>query len=73
VLAGAGLSVEAPRLGLRVTCSGQNLTDTPVWDMAYWPLPGRTIFLALAWRSAVGFSEIATNTNTDSNKKENVQ
>jgi outer membrane receptor protein involved in Fe transport len=62
VLVGAGLSVEAPRLGLRATCSGQNLTDTPVWDMAYWPLPGRTIFLALTWRSALGSSEIATNT-----------
>jgi outer membrane receptor protein involved in Fe transport len=61
VLFGAGVSVEAPRLGLRVTCSGQNLTNTPVWDMAYWPLPGRTIFLALAWRSALGSSEIATN------------
>jgi vitamin B12 transporter len=61
VLVGAGVSVEAPRLGLRVTCSGQNLTDTPVWDMAYWPLPGRTIFLALAWQSALGSSEIATN------------
>ena len=62
VLLGAGLSVEAPRLGLRATCSGQNLTDTPVWDMAYWPLPGRTIFLALAWRSALGSPELATNT-----------
>jgi vitamin B12 transporter len=73
VLVGAGLSVEAPRLGLRATCSGQNLTDTPVWDMAYWPLPGRTIFFALAWRSALGRSEIATNTNAESNKKEHVQ
>jgi vitamin B12 transporter len=61
VLVGAGVSIEAPRLGLRVTCSGQNLTDTPVWDMAYWPLPGRTIFLALAWQSALGSAEIATN------------
>ncbi len=73
VLVGAGLSVEAPRLGLRATCSGQNLTDTPVWDMAYWPLPGRTIFLALAWRSALGRSEIATNTNSEPNEKEHVQ
>jgi outer membrane receptor protein involved in Fe transport len=62
VLVGAGVSVEAPRLGLRATCSGQNLTDTPVWDMAYWPLPGRTIFLALAWRSAPRSPELATNT-----------
>ncbi len=61
VLVGAGLGVEAPRLGLRATCSAANLTDTSVWDMAYWSLPGRTIFLALAWRSALGTSEIATN------------
>ncbi|HEX4404181.1 MAG TPA: TonB-dependent receptor [Polyangia bacterium] len=61
VLVGAGVSVEAPRLGLRATCSAQNLTDTPVWDIADWPLPGRTIFLALAWRSALGSPEIATN------------
>jgi iron complex outermembrane receptor protein len=68
VVVGAGVSVEAPRLGLRATCSGQNLTDTPVWDMAYWPLPGRTIFLALAWRSALGRSENATNTNAEPNR-----
>ncbi|HSZ83032.1 MAG TPA: TonB-dependent receptor [Polyangia bacterium] len=61
VLMGAGLGVEAPRLGLRATCSAENLTDTSVWDMAYWPLPGRTIFLALAWRSALGTPENATN------------
>jgi outer membrane receptor protein involved in Fe transport len=61
LLVGAGVSVEAPRLGLRATCSGQNLTDTPVWDMAYWPLPGRTIFLALAWQRALGSAETATN------------
>ena len=54
LLVGAGVSVEAPRWGARATCSAQNLTDTPVWDMAYWPLPGRTIFLALAWQGALG-------------------
>jgi iron complex outermembrane receptor protein len=63
VLVGAGISVGAPRFGLRLTCSAQNLTNTPVWDMAYWPLPGRTISFALAWRSALGHSEIATNSN----------
>jgi iron complex outermembrane receptor protein len=57
VLVGAGFGVEAPRWGLRATCSAQNLTDTPTWDMAYFPVPGRTIFFALAWQSALGSQE----------------
>jgi hypothetical protein len=36
VLVGAGVSVDVPRWGLRLVCSGQNLADTPVWDMATW-------------------------------------
>jgi iron complex outermembrane receptor protein len=54
LLLGAGLSVEAPRLGLRATLSAQNLTDTPAWDVAYLPVPGRTLFLALGWQGALG-------------------
>ncbi|HVR02722.1 MAG TPA: TonB-dependent receptor [Polyangia bacterium] len=68
LLVGAGVSVEAPRWGARATCSAQNLTDTPVWDMAYWPLPGRTIFLALAWQGALG--NAATNQGTKQNRSE---
>jgi iron complex outermembrane receptor protein len=52
-LVGAGLSAEAPRWGLRATCSAQNLTNAPAWQMAYSAVPGRTIFLSLAWQSAL--------------------
>jgi outer membrane receptor protein involved in Fe transport len=58
VLLGAGVSVEHPRLGLRAVLSAQNLTDTPTWDIAYWPIPGRTIFFALGWQSALGSTDV---------------
>jgi iron complex outermembrane receptor protein len=49
---GAGASVDYPRARLRVTASALNLTDYgPTWDLDYWPLPGRTLFLALAYNS----------------------
>lgn len=54
LLVGAGVSVDLPRAGLKVVCSGQNLADTPSWDMTSWPIPGRTIFLSLGWESALG-------------------
>lgn len=54
VLLGAGVSVDLPRAGLRIVCSGQNLADTFTWDMTNWPIPGRTIFLSLGWQSALG-------------------
>jgi outer membrane cobalamin receptor len=54
VLLGAGVSVDVPRWGLKLVCSGQNLADSPVWDLAAWPIPGRTVFLALGWQSALG-------------------
>ena len=47
---------------------GDRKADTPVWDMAYWPLPGRTIFLALAWQGALG--NAATNLETKQNRSE---
>ena len=54
VVVGAGVSLLWPRAGLRATASALNLTDLQTWDISYWPLPGRTIFLALAYDSAVG-------------------
>ena len=49
---GAGASLAWPRACLRVTASALNLTDYgPTWDLANWPLPGRTLFLALAYDS----------------------
>jgi len=52
VLVGAGASLSRPRSRLRLTLSALNLTDLPSWNFSDWPLPGRTVFLALAYDSA---------------------
>jgi iron complex outermembrane receptor protein len=57
LMMGAGVSVERPRWGLRAVLSAQNLTDTPNWDVSYWPIPGRTLFFALGWQSAAPMNE----------------
>jgi iron complex outermembrane receptor protein len=73
VLLGAGVSVDVPRWGLKVVCSGQNLADMqPAWDLAAWPIPGRTVFLALGWQSALGApdgqsTQYASNQNRRTN------
>ncbi|MDB4982817.1 MAG: TonB-dependent receptor, partial [Myxococcales bacterium] len=51
-LVGAGLSAEVPRWGLRAVLSGQDLTRTWTNDLANYPVPSRTIYLALAWQAA---------------------
>ncbi len=51
LLLGAGASVIWPRTGLRLTASALNLTATQSWDFSDWPLPGRTVFLALSYDS----------------------
>jgi iron complex outermembrane receptor protein len=51
-LLGAGVSAEAPRWGLRAVLSGQDLTRTWTNDLANYPVPSRTIYLALAWQAA---------------------
>jgi iron complex outermembrane receptor protein len=51
VFVGAGASLLWPRARLRVTASALNLGDQRTWDLRYWPLPGRTLFLALAYDS----------------------
>jgi outer membrane cobalamin receptor len=51
VLVGAGMSVLWPRARLRLTASGLNLTNRSTWNFTTWPLPGRTVFLALAYDS----------------------
>ena len=48
---GAGASLIWPRAGLRLTASALNLTATQSWDFSDWPLPGRTVFLALSYDS----------------------
>ncbi len=50
-LVGAGAYAELPaNFSLRV--SGQNLVNSSINDLANYPLPGREIYLTLAWSSA---------------------
>jgi iron complex outermembrane receptor protein len=50
-LVGAGAYAELPaHFSLRV--SGQNLANSQIRDLANYPLPGREIYLTLAWSSA---------------------
>ena len=54
LLIGAGLSLLWPRGRLRATLSALNLGDLQTtWVVGGWPLPGRTLFLALAYDGAV--------------------
>ncbi len=53
-LIGAGASVSRPRSRLRLAVSGLNLTDLPNWNLSTFPLPGRTVFVSLAYDSAAG-------------------
>jgi len=48
-LLGAGVSAAVPRLGMRLLASAQDLNDARVPDMPNWPLPGRSLFVALTW------------------------
>jgi outer membrane cobalamin receptor len=50
-LVGAGAYADLPgNFSLRV--SGQNLGNSSIYDLSYYPLPGREIYLTLAWSSA---------------------
>ena len=51
-LVGAGASLSRPRWGLRLAVSALNLTDLQTWNVSNWPLPGRTLFVSLAYDSA---------------------
>ena len=53
LLIGAGLNLLWPRGRLRATLSALNLADLQsTWVIGGWPLPGRTLFLALAYDGA---------------------
>ena len=58
VLVGAGLVVEHPRSGLRLAASALNLGDSRVQDFPGYPLPGRSVFVALGWSS---FNSVPSN------------
>ncbi len=49
VLVGCGVTLAWPRSRLRVTASAANLTGTQREDVDNWSLPGRTVFLTLAY------------------------
>ncbi|HXU61851.1 MAG TPA: TonB-dependent receptor [Polyangia bacterium] len=51
VLVGAGASLARPRWGLRLTVSALNLSDVQAWNVSTWPLPGRTVFVSVAYDS----------------------
>ena len=54
LLLGAGLSLFWPRGRLRATLSALNLSDLQAsWVLGGWPLPGRTLLLALAYDGAM--------------------
>ena len=52
LLVGAGVTVRCPRAHLRATASALDLTNVQTVDILTWPLPGRTLFLALAYEPA---------------------
>jgi iron complex outermembrane receptor protein len=49
VLVGAGAFLGAPRLGLRLVATAQNLGDSRINDVHDFPLPGRSLFATLEW------------------------
>ncbi len=48
VLFGAGVHVELPA-GLSIRATGQNLFDAAIYDISNYPLPGRELYVTLAW------------------------
>ncbi len=63
LLIGAGASVLWPRAHLRVTASALNLIGLQKWDESYWSLPGRTVFLALAYDSMMDASDAGASSS----------
>ncbi len=58
VLLGCGVSVAWPRAHLRLTGSAANLTGSRKEDLGDWALPGRSVFVALAF-APVGDADAA--------------
>ena len=50
-LVGAGAYADLPG-NFSLRASGQNLGNSAIYDLFYYPLPGREIYLTLAWSSA---------------------
>jgi hypothetical protein len=51
VLFGAGIYAELPG-NFCLRASGQNLGNAAIYDMTGYPLPGREVYLTLAWSTA---------------------
>lgn len=60
VLLGAGAELAWEKTGLRLVVTGQNLTASPIPDLLYFPLPGRSVFVTLAWASSSENPELET-------------
>jgi len=50
-LLGAGIYADLPG-NLSLRASGQNLGNSPIYDLSNYPLPGREVYLTLAWSPA---------------------
>jgi len=48
---GAGAYADLPG-GFSLRASAQNLADSPVYDVSNYPLPGREVYLTLAWAAS---------------------
>jgi hypothetical protein len=57
LLIGAGVSADVPRWGMRLVASAQDLNDSRIGDIPNWPLPGRSVFVALGWTGAARETE----------------
>ena len=54
LIIGCGVSLAWPRAHMRLTGSAANLTDTRQEDVDAWSLPGRAVFVALAYAPVGG-------------------
>ena len=50
-LLGAGIYADLPG-NISLRASGQNLGNSPIFDLSNYPLPGREVYLTLAWSAA---------------------
>ena len=61
LLVGAGVTVSRPQSNIRLTASAVNLTGTRQEDFNDWSLPGRSVFLALAYAPAGSGDDTGAN------------
>jgi hypothetical protein len=57
LVGGAGVSLEHGPSGVRLSVSAYNLGDSRIEDFPNYPLPGRSVYLTLAWSSTKSIAE----------------